>query len=243
MNERLARVLGPLLGIALFCAAIWILGREIRHYQVGDVLAHLRAIPSSQLLVGLWLTALSYLALTGYDTLAVRYVGTQLRYGRIALTSFIAYVFSHNIGLAFFGGSAVRFRMFSSYGLRASEIARVAVFNVLTFWLGFAALGGAVLALEPARLPRAWLSPDANSRPIGIILWILLALYLTYSAARRERSFTVFGFEVAIPPLRLTLAQIAISMIDWTLAAGVLYALLPRGAGLTFPQLLSAYML
>jgi len=111
MNERLARILGPLLGIALFCAAIWVLGREFRHHQLGDVVAHLREIPTSQLLVSLWLTALSYLALTGYDTLAARsYVGVKLGYPRIALTSFIAYVFSHNIGLAFFGGSAVELR-------------------------------------------------------------------------------------------------------------------------------------
>ena len=244
MNERLARILGPLLGIALFCAAIWVLGREFRHHQLGDVVAHLREIPTSQLLVSLWLTALSYLALTGYDTLAARsYVGVKLGYPRIALTSFIAYVFSHNIGLAFFGGSAVRFRILSSYGLRASQVARIAVFNVLTFWLGFATLGGAVFVLEPARLPRAWLSPNANSLPIGIVLLVLLALYLTYSATRRDHTLTVFGFEISVPPLRLTLAQIGISVIDWSLAAGVLYALLPKGAGLSFAQLLSAYML
>ncbi|HXX46634.1 MAG TPA: bifunctional lysylphosphatidylglycerol flippase/synthetase MprF [Myxococcota bacterium] len=243
MKERLARIGGPLLGIALFCAAIWILGRELRHHQLADAVAHLREIPTSQLLVSLWLTALSYAVLTGYDTLAARYVGAKLRYPRIALVSFIAYVFSHNIGLAFFGGSAVRFRMLSSYGLKTSEIARIAVFNVLTFWLGFATLGGAAFIFEPARLPRAWLNPSANSLPIGILLWTVLALYLTYSATRRNRVVTVFGFEIAVPPLRLTLAQIGISVIDWSVAAAVLYALLPKEAGLTFPQLLSAYML
>ena len=243
MNEKLVRALGPVVGLALFCAAVWMLSREIRHYHVGDVLAQLRAIPLPQLLVSLWLTALSYLTLTGYDTLAARYVGAQLRYRRVALTSFIAYVFSHNIGLAFFGGSAVRFRMYSSYGLRPAEIARIVFFNVVTFWLGFAALGGFVLVLEPARLTRAWLSPNANSLPIGIVLLIVLALYLTYSATTKHRTVTVFGFEVAIPPLRLSLAQLTLSVLDWSLAAGVLYALLPEAAGLTFPKMLSAYML
>ena len=41
----------------------------------------------------------------------------QLGYPRIALASFVAYVFSHNVGLALFGGSAVRYRMLSSFGL------------------------------------------------------------------------------------------------------------------------------
>lgn len=240
MMERLARAIGPLIGIALFCGALWILEREIRQ---GDVLAHLRAIPTSQLGLSLALAALAYTALTGYDALAVRYVNAPLPYRRVALTSFIAYVFSHNIGLAFFGGSAVRYRMLSSYGLKPGEIARIVVFNVATFWLGFAALGGAVFALEPARLPRMWLSASADSRPLGIALLAALALYLLYVGLRRHSSVTLFGFEIPLPRLSQSAAQIAISIVDWSLAAAVLYALLPHAAGLSFGQLLSAYML
>ena len=231
-----------MLGLALFCAAIFVLQREIRHYHSGDIAAHLHAIPVSHILAALGLTAGSYLALTLYDTLAMRYVGATLRYRRVALTSFIAYVFSHNIGLAFFGGSAVRFRMYSSFDLKASDIARVVVFNGVTFWLGFTAVGGATLALQPAQLPHGWMASEMSSRPIGIALLLALATYLTYSALARGRTVTAFGFELVIPPLRLTLAQVAISMVDWTLAAAVLYALLPHD-GLSFAHLLGAYML
>ena len=240
MNERLVRALGPLVGLALFCGAIWILEREIRH---GDVLAHLRGIPAHQLASALGLAALSYAALTGYDTLAVRYVNAPLPYPRIALTSFIAYVFSHNIGLAFFGGSAVRYRMLSSYGLKAGEIARIVVFNVTTFWLGFAALGGATFAFEPARLPHMWLSDTASSRPLGVALLAALGLYLGFIALRRRSAVTVFGFEVPLPRVTQTAAQLAISVADWSLAASVLFALLPHAVGLSFAQYLSAYML
>ena len=242
MRERLARVLGPVLGIALFAGAIWILHREIQQYHSGDVLARLRTIPRPQLALALALTALSYVALTGYDWLAARYAKAQLDYPRIALASFVAYVFSHNIGLAFFGGSAVRYRMLSSFGLRPGAIARMVGFNVLTFWLGFAALGGLTLALEPARLPRAWLTPDASSRPLGILLLAALALYLAVIARRRE-PVQVRGFQVEVPALRLTAAQILISVADWALAASVLWALLPHAPGLSFAQLVSAYVL
>jgi phosphatidylglycerol lysyltransferase len=240
MNERLARALGPLIGVALFLGAIWILEREIRH---GDVLAHLRAIPPRRLALSLWLAALAYAALTGYDALAVRYVNAPLPYRRVALTSFIAYVFSHNIGLAFFGGSAVRYRMLSSYGLKASETARIIVFNATTFWLGYAAVGGAVFVLEPARLPpHMWLAENASSRPIGFALLAALAAYLAYIALRRRESVLVFGFEIPLPRLSLTAAQIVISTVDWSLAAAVLYALLPHHAGPSFAQFFSAYL-
>ena len=144
--------------IGLFCGAIWILHREIHQFHTGDVIRHLRAIPAPNMALALLLTALSYLALTGYDALACRYVNVRLGYPRIALTSFVAYVFSHNVGLALFGGSAVRYRMLSSFGLKPGEIARIIVFNVVTFWLGFAAIGGGALAFEPSKLPTGWLS-------------------------------------------------------------------------------------
>ena len=239
MKERLIRALGPLVGIALFCGAIWILERELRH---GDVLAHLRAIPLQRLALALALAALSYLALTGYDTLAIRHVKAPLDYPRVALTSFIAYVFSHNIGLAFFGGSAVRYRMLTSFGLSVSEIARVVVFNATTFWLGFAALGGAVFASNP-RGCRACGRRTRARRPIGLLLLAALALYVGFVALRRRESITVFGFEIPLPTLGQTAAQLAISVTDWSLAASVLYALLPHAQGLSFAQFLSAYML
>jgi hypothetical protein len=70
----------------------------------------------------LLLTGAGYLALTGYDLLAFRWIGRRLALRRIALASFIAYVFSHNVGLSFLGGSAVRYRMYSSWGVPPADL-------------------------------------------------------------------------------------------------------------------------
>jgi uncharacterized membrane protein YbhN (UPF0104 family) len=114
MKQRLLAALGPILGLGLFALAIGILHHELAEYHYRDVLEHLRAIPGTRLALALALTALGYFSLTGYDALAMRWIGSPIRYPRIALASFIAYVFSHNVGLSFFGGSAVRYRMFTS---------------------------------------------------------------------------------------------------------------------------------
>jgi uncharacterized membrane protein YbhN (UPF0104 family) len=99
VKQRLLAMLGPLLGVALFAVAIAILQHELEEYHYGDVVEHLSQIPTARLLLAVALTALGYLALTGYDTLALRWIGSSLRYRLIALASFVAYVFSHNIGL------------------------------------------------------------------------------------------------------------------------------------------------
>ena len=144
MKERLLAAAGPLLGVALFGLAIAILHHELAAYHYHDVLGHLGAISRGSIALALGLTAAGYFSLTGYDALAFRWIRHPLGYSRIALASFIAYVFSHNVGLSFFGGSAVRYRMFTSWGVTPGELARIIPFNVITFWLGFLALGGVV---------------------------------------------------------------------------------------------------
>jgi len=103
MKQRLLAALGPLLGLGLFALAIGILHHELAAYHYRDVLGHLRAIPAARLILSLALTAWGYFTLTGYDALALHWIRRPIRYRRIALASFVAYVFSHNVGLSFFG--------------------------------------------------------------------------------------------------------------------------------------------
>ena len=205
MKERLLAAAGPLLGVGLFGLAIAILHHEIAAYHYHDVLQHLAAISRESIALAIGLTAAGYLSLTGYDALAFRWIRNPLGYSRIALASFIAYVFSHNVGLSFFGGSAVRYRMFTSWGVKPGELARLIPFNVITFWLGFLALGGLVLSAAPLHLPGVWLV--ATSRPLGLALLAVLALYVAQSF-RSERTVRLRGFEVVLPGPGATAAQI-----------------------------------
>ena len=241
MSERIAAWAGPLAGLALFAFAAVILHRELAEVDYRDVLVHFHAVPASRVVLAFGLTVAGYLALTGYDTLALRWLGQKLAYPRIALASFVAYVLSHNVGFAFLSGSAVRYRMFTSWGVPAAELARAITFNILTFWLGFLTLGGAVLTFAPLALPASWHLPFADTRPLGLLLLAALGLYL--AASVRGISFSLRGFAVATPRLPTTLAQMALSSVDWMLAAGVLYVLLPPTPGLAFPTLLGIFLL
>jgi phosphatidylglycerol lysyltransferase len=242
VRERLLAALGPLLGLALFALAIGVLHRELSEYHLGDVVEHLGAIPRDDLALAVALTLLSYLALTGYDALALRWVGRPLSYLRVALASFVAYVFSHNVGLSFFGGSAVRYRMLTGWGVPVADVARAVAFNVTTFWLGFLATGAFVLLAQPLAIPGAWHPLFTTSRPIGALFLAVLLLY-ALSTLRRERRLRLAGFELEQPGPGFTAAQLAVSTVDWTLAGSILYVLLPRAAGLEPGHVLGAFLL
>jgi phosphatidylglycerol lysyltransferase len=164
----------------------------------------------------------------------------HLPYRRIALVSFVAYVFSHNVGLSFFGGGAVRFRMLSSWGLSAQQIARVVAFSLLTFWLGFLVVGGVVHTAWPlTSLP--WAHPT-TSRPIGLALLALLSVHVAVVARRRE-PLHLLGFQLELPSLPTTAVQLLLSSVDWLLAALVLYSLFPAAPAVDFTPFLAAYLL
>jgi phosphatidylglycerol lysyltransferase len=242
MRDRLLGALPAIAGACLFGVAIIVLHHELAAYRLADIEAQVASISSSQRALALLLTIASYALLVGYDALAFRFVGKALALPRIALASFVGFVFSHNIGLSFLGGNAVRYRILASFGVAPGEIARVVAFNSITFWLGFAALGGLVLVADPIALPDSLHLPFATSRPIGALLLAALGAYLAFSTLRRA-PLRAAGFEFALPRPPWTAVQIALSALDWTLAAAVFHGLLPDAPGLSFGVVLGAYLI
>lgn len=240
-NQRLVAAAGVVVGGGLLVLAATILRHEFLAHDLHDLRAHLLSIPRPKLFAALGLTSLGYLVLTGYDALALRSVGRRLSYWRIGFYSFVAFVFSHNVGLSVFGGSAVRFRILSSWGVDADDIARVIAFTTLTFWIGFFTLGGVLHCAWP--LPVALRGyPFESTRPIGVGLLGVTIAYGLFVALRRN-PFVVHGFRIGPPTAGMTAAQLAVSNVDWLLAAGVLYVILPDAPGLSFPMLAGAYLI
>ncbi len=60
----------------------------------------------------------AFFTLTFYDFFALRTIGkTHVPYRIAALSSFTSYTIGHNIGATVFTGGAIRFRIYSDYGL------------------------------------------------------------------------------------------------------------------------------
>lgn len=239
---RWARRLGPALGVVLFAVALLALHRELSGHGLYDVTRAISSISRERVAAALLLVALNYAVLTLYDFLAVRYVRRRVGYGRVALTSFVSYTFSYNTGMAVLSSTPVRYRFYGAAGFSAGDVAKVVTFCVLTFWLGFFALGGVVFMLEPAAVPSALHLGLGSTRPLGLLLLSVAAAHILIVLLRR-RPLSVRGFELSLPSPGMTLAQVAVSSLDWLIAAGVLYVLLPEQAGVSFAGFLAIFLL
>ncbi len=233
--------LTSLLSLLFFALSLWLLRRELADFRYRDIILFFHNLPAHRVIMALAFTALSYLALTCYDALALRYIGKRIAYWKVALASFTGYAFSNTLGLPLFTGTPMRARLYSGWGMTAIDITRVVLFSYITFWLGFIGLSGTAFLLDPIAVPALLHLPVATARPVGVLFLGLIAAFLAASFVRK-RPFTFKGLELAVPRPPMAAAQIAIAALDWTFAGTVLYALLPSEWNITFLHFLGIFL-
>ncbi len=250
MKNRAVHYLGSLLVLAIFCCGAWLLHGQLRHYRLQDVLDDLRNISKAQFVAALLITAVNYGILVVYDYLAFRFSEIPISLKRVGFASFVSYAFSYNFG-ATMAGIPLRYRLYSSWGMSISKIVQMLVILALTFWFGVFTLAGLLFVFSPLRIPAEQLQeistsmlnnhipPDAigwfgylfaDSRPFGVVLLTMAALYVGASALHRG-SITIFRWKLPVPPFKLTVYQIAIASADMLVAGGVIYTLFPPVQG------------
>jgi phosphatidylglycerol lysyltransferase len=240
MKNRTFRYFGYFAGISLFILALIVMHYKLKQYNFSDITEQLRRTPLISLVLACIFTILDYLVLTLYDTLALVYIRHPLEYPRIALASFIGYVFGHN--LTVLGGSTARYRIYSALGVSASEIARLIMFCSVTFWLGFFTLAGISFIFLPQHISAALHIPFTSGRPLGFVFAVIATGYIVL-AGLRKKPLKFRGWELAGPTPAILLGQLTISCTDWLLASSVLYVLLPQGMKLSYFQFLGIFLL
>ena len=238
--SRIWRWIGPIAALAVFGGVAYVLHREIANLHIRDIFRELRSIPAGAIAAALLFTALSYWTLSCYDLLGLRYLRKTMPYARMVFTSFIAYAFGHNLGLAAFTGAAIRLRLYASAGLTAIDVVTVQGFCSLTSGIGLATLGGLSLLLEPEQLHEAVHLPVWWTRIVGTALLCLVAAYAVCSIFVRK-PLEVRGWQLRIPRPSISFPQIALGLLDLGLASTVLYVLLPDEANISYLAFLGAY--
>lgn len=239
-SPRLLRVLAAVASVVVFGLALWVIHRELQDYDLHDVTDAMADISWGDAVIAFLLSAASYVALTGFDSLGLRHVGADVRYRQVALASFVAQAISHSTGFAALTGSSIRYRFYSAAGVGAADVAKVMAFCALTFGLGAALVVGAAAMFEPERVAKALSLPNALIQAVGIVIFFFLAIYALLSATGKGR-VTLGKWTIAVPSWNITAAQMLLAAGDLALAAAALYVLLPDDVGPNYPAFLGLY--
>ncbi|MDQ6831487.1 MAG: GNAT family N-acetyltransferase, partial [Gemmatimonadota bacterium] len=141
-KPRWTRWLAPLASLVIFAIALNALRHLLQSVSVADVIGAFHRVSRTRIALSLLLAAGSYSALVAYDVLALRHEGTVLAVRRTLLASFVANGLSQSLGFTVILGGAVRYRMYSAWGLTGRQIAQTVAFTGISLWLGVLAVGG-----------------------------------------------------------------------------------------------------
>jgi uncharacterized membrane protein YbhN (UPF0104 family) len=237
--------LGIAASLTIIVLAVSILLRTLKGIDTSVILTALTEIAPHRIGLAALCVVGAFCTLTFYDFFAVRTIGkTHIPYRIAAMSSFTSYTIGHNIGATVFTGGAIRFRIYSDYGLTAIDVAKICFLSGLTFWLGNLFVLGFGMAWHPSAASAMDLLPPAMNRLIGIGCLAGIAAYffwLVTGKARRELGQN--GWKVVLPSARLTLVQVMIGVVDLGFCATAMYLLMPTEPHIDFISLAVVFIL
>src|SRR6201993_2970936 len=136
-QKQVLHRLGVLISVTVIGIACYVLYHMLRGIDVAEVIEAIKGTEPSQIGLAALFVAAGYFTLTFYDLFAVRAIGhSHVPYRVNALAAFTSYSIGHSVGASVFTGGAVRYRIYSAWGLNAIDVAKICFLAGLTFWLG-----------------------------------------------------------------------------------------------------------
>ncbi len=241
MRRKIGRGVLVAFSIGIVVLAGVVVARTFSQIRFNDLRSAVAATSGEQIALAFALTAVSFIALTGYDALALRQLKVRVPYPTTALASFTSYAISFTLGFPLFTAGTVRYWIYSGKGLSAGKVASLTVIAGLTFWLGMAltiGIGFAVRADGVSHLDH--LDPALN-RLIGLAVIAAMVGYLAW-AAQGHRQATIQGFKLEMPGFWLSVGQICLGLVDLCAASGVLFTLLSPPRAIDYLTFVTVYV-
>lgn len=214
--------------ILFFILVIVLLFSMVRNVDWNAVVETLRGYSPGLVLMGLGVAAASFTVFSSYDLLGKFYTGHDLPAQKVLLIAFVCYAFNLNLG-AWVGGIALRYRLYTKFGLNVATVTRVLSVSLTTNWLGYMLLAGVIFTLGLIELPPHWQIGTLGLQLIGVGLLFVCLFYLAACRFSRRRTWHLRGHEITLPSLRLALLQMMLGAFNWSLMAALVYLLLPPG--------------
>ena len=204
--------------------AVWIIAKEIRIVGGKHLMNLIASTPFRVIGIGfVWIT-LDYLVLSGYDGLALAYIGKKLSYLKILKIATLSFAFSNTTGHTYAAGGAVRYLLYRPLGLTQAEVLKMILFETLTVFIGIAVSFLLAIGLRPFEGVGFPILSRSLYLMAGVLLIVLIGYYLF--GIVRPRKWKIKKIELPPPTPRMSLAQIGVGVLDNLLIFCVFYTFL-----------------
>lgn len=226
-DKHVLHKLGLLVSLTIIAVASYVLYHMLRDINPGRLLEAIQGKDPRAVLLAALFVAAGYFTLTFYDLFALWTINRRdVPYRVAALAGFTSYSVGHNVGASALTGGAVRYRIYSRWGLSAVDVAKVCFVAGLTFWLGNAAVLGLGISYHPEAAAEIDRLPVWLNRILAFAILLSLALYVAWVWIK-PRVVGRGSWTVTLPGGPLTLLQICIGIVDLGFCALAMYMLVP----------------
>jgi uncharacterized membrane protein YbhN (UPF0104 family) len=233
-ERQILHKLGVAVSVSVIAIACYVLYHMLRGIDLGEVIDAIKATETHSIVLAALFVAAGYFTLTFYDLFAVRAIGrSDIPYRVAALAAFTSYSIGHNVGASVFTGGAVRYRIYSAWGMNAIDVAKICFLAGLTFWLGNAAVLGLGICYHPEAAANIDQLPPWLNRIVAIGIIVGLLSYVGW-VWMKPRTVGRGPWSVVLPGGALTLLQIVIGIVDLGFCALAMYMLVPDEPNLGF---------
>jgi uncharacterized membrane protein YbhN (UPF0104 family) len=218
---------GIALSATIVLTSALVLSYRLRDLDWAAVATAVRAVSPTRVAGAGCFVACGYVTLALYDWFALRTIGARQVPLRIAaLAGATSYAIGHGLGAMVFASAAIRFRIYSEWGLSVIDIGKICFIAGLTFWLGNITALGLGMATMPEAAGAVDRIPSWGNQAIGIAALSVLSIYLMWVWGK-ARVLGRRGASVTLPSGAMTLLQIGIGLTDLSCCSLVMYLLMP----------------
>jgi uncharacterized membrane protein YbhN (UPF0104 family) len=234
--------IGIVVSLVIVVAAGFVLFHLLRDIDLPKVFDAVRNKPPHAIAFAAAFIGCCYVTLTFYDFFSLHTIGHgRVPYRIAALASFTSYSIGHNLGATVFTAGAVRWRIYSAWGLSVIDVAKMAFVTGLTFWLGNIVVLALCFIIEPEAASAVDQLPQWINRALGVGGLVIIASYVLWLLPR-PRTIGRNGWSVTLPNAPLTGVQIAIGIVDLTVGGLAIYSLLPAAPAVDFITVLVIFV-
>ncbi|MDA3799894.1 MAG: bifunctional lysylphosphatidylglycerol flippase/synthetase MprF [Kiritimatiellae bacterium] len=239
-TQLLLERIRPLIAVVLFIAALYLAHHELKVHSIEEIFSALGSFPVKSILLSMSVVVISYLSLTSYDFLALRYLNKKIPALRVVLASLISFSISNNTGYAYVTGPSLRYRFYGSSGLSGVDIIKFTLFCSLMNLLGMVSLWSFSCITGKS----VWMSTMPMPHVLTMSGWLAAALLTGYLlfVFFRKKAIVIHDMDISVPSFSLTIAQMFASAIELLMASLVLYILLKVHIDISFTHFLFIYM-
>ncbi|MBE6448203.1 MAG: UPF0104 family protein [Alphaproteobacteria bacterium] len=229
-------------GLFFFVVAAYMLYHQLSQYSLEDIKNAVFAIPSRNLWLACAASFFGYVALSSYDYLALKYVGRKLAPWKWIFAGVIGFSVSNNAGHAIVSGGTIRYRLYTRWRFRATEIIRMVTFSGFTYLVACFFLIIVGYLLTPNHAFGGGSVSKLTTQIVALVSVVGLLIYFGASLFYKK-AIIIKGVAFDVPTFKMALAQVIIGAADILLASLVLYYALDSFVHIPFDEFMGVFII